>query len=69
MRVALFSGIHGNITALNAVLADIEAPGGVDKYWILGDLAALGPSPVAVVERASSGEAFLKEHVPERSLL
>ena len=51
MRLAVFSDVHGNLVALEAVLADIEAQGGVDGYWGLGDLAALGPEPVAVLER------------------
>lgn len=51
MRIALLSDIHGNITALDAVLADIASQGGVDEYWILGDLVAVGPSPVAVLDR------------------
>lgn len=51
MRIALLSDIHGNAIALDAVLADIAAQGGVDEYWILGDLVAIGPQPVAVLER------------------
>jgi predicted phosphodiesterase len=51
MRVALFSDIHGNSVALDAVLADIAGAGGVDEHWALGDLVALGPDPVGVVER------------------
>ena len=51
MRVALFSDIHGNPIALDAVLADVEAQGGVDAYWVLGDLAAVGYDPVAAIER------------------
>lgn len=50
MRIALLSDIHGNAIALAAVLADIVAQGGVDEYWVLGDLVALGPQPVAVLE-------------------
>lgn len=53
MRIALLSDIHGNAIALDAVLADIEAQGSVDEYWALGDLVALGPQPVAVLERLS----------------
>src|SRR5690242_6318503 len=37
MRMALLSDIHGNPIALDAVLKDIAAQGGVDSYWILGD--------------------------------
>jgi predicted phosphodiesterase len=51
MRVALLSDIHGNAIALDAVLADITARGGVEAYWVLGDLVALGPDPVGVMER------------------
>ena len=51
MRIALLSDIHGNSIALNAVLADIEAQGGVDTFWILGDFSALGYDPVGVLER------------------
>ncbi len=51
MRVAILSDIHGNIEALDAVLADIDRLGGVDAYWILGDLAALGPSPTQTLQR------------------
>jgi predicted phosphodiesterase len=50
MRIALLSDIHGNEIALNAVLADIAEQGGVDAYWILGDLVALGPEPVRTLE-------------------
>ena len=50
MRIALLSDIHGNDIALNAVLADVIAQGGVDAYWILGDLVALGPRPIQVLE-------------------
>jgi putative phosphoesterase len=54
MRVAIFGDIHGNSIALDAVLADIEARGGVDGYWILGDLVAIGHDPLGVLERLSS---------------
>ena len=45
------SDIHGNPIALDAVLADIEATGGVDEHWVLGDIVALGHDPVGVLER------------------
>jgi len=51
MRLALLSDVHGNPIALEAVLGDIEARGGVDGYWVLGDLAAIGYDPVSVLER------------------
>jgi predicted phosphodiesterase len=54
MRIALLSDIHGNSLALEAVLADIEAQGGVDSYWVLGDFSSLGYDPVGVLERVTS---------------
>ena len=51
MRIALLSDIHGNPIALDAVLVDVQAQGGVSGYWILGDLAAIGYDPVGVLER------------------
>lgn len=53
-KIALLSDIHGNSIALEAVLADIEAQGGVDVYWILGDLVAIGHDPVGVLERLTA---------------
>jgi predicted phosphodiesterase len=50
MRLALFSDIHGNPLALEAVLADIQRQGEVDAYWVLGDVAALGYDPVTPLE-------------------
>jgi putative phosphoesterase len=50
MRIAVISDIHGNSIALDAVLADIRATGGVQGYWILGDLVAIGHDPVGVME-------------------
>jgi predicted phosphodiesterase len=54
MRLALFSDVHGNPIALEAVLADVERQGGVDACWVLGDLAAIGHDPVATLERLTA---------------
>ena len=51
MRIAFFSDIHGNAIALDAVLADIAHQGPVDEYWVLGDLVAVGPQPIQVLNR------------------
>ncbi|HEX7736377.1 MAG TPA: metallophosphoesterase family protein [Ktedonobacteraceae bacterium] len=53
MRIALISDIHGNSIALDAVLADIEARGGVEGYWLLGDFSSMGYDPVGVLERVA----------------
>lgn len=49
MRIAILSDIHGNSIALDAVLRDVEAQGGVDAWWILGDLAAIGFDPLGAL--------------------
>lgn len=54
MRIALLADIHGNAIALEAILADIGREGGADAFWVLGDLVAIGPDPVGVLERLST---------------
>lgn len=49
MRIALLADIHGNLAALQAVLADIQATGGADTILVLGDIAMLGPQPAEVI--------------------
>ena len=53
MRVALISDIHGNAPALDAVMDDARAHG-VEEWWFLGDLAAIGPEPASVLERVAA---------------
>lgn len=50
MRLAILSDTHGNPLALDAVLADIQIRGEADRYWVLGDFAALGYDPVTPLE-------------------
>lgn len=50
MRIALVSNIHGNSTAVDAVLADL-APEAPDRVVCLGDVALDGPDPRGVVAR------------------
>lgn len=42
MRVLVFSDIHANLTALQAV---ITSAGQVDQIWCLGDIVGYGPDP------------------------
>jgi predicted phosphodiesterase len=53
MRMALISDVHGNAVALDAVLRDARALG-VEAWWFLGDLCAIGPEPSAVLERVNA---------------
>ena len=49
-RIALFSDVHGNLPALDAVLADIEGAA-ITEVYCLGDLVGYGPDPSGVVDR------------------
>lgn len=51
MRYALLSDIHGNLPALDAVLADIDARGDADAIHHLGDLVGYSSQPNEVVAR------------------
>jgi predicted phosphodiesterase len=50
MRVAVLSDIHGNLTAFAAVLADIRQMS-PDVVLHGGDLAAMGSSPIEIVDQ------------------
>jgi predicted phosphodiesterase len=55
MRAVVISDVHGNLVALDAVLADVPTVGhGVDAHWVLGDLVAHGPRPVECVRRMAA---------------
>lgn len=56
MKVAVFSDIHGNYQALDAILNDINNQN-VDKIIFLGDSVSLGPCPNECIER------LIKENV------
>ena len=55
MRIAIMSDIHGNLPALEAVLADVteQHP---DAVYCLGDLVGYGASPNEVTERIRAEE-------------
>jgi predicted phosphodiesterase len=44
VHVAIISDIHGNLPALETVLADIDETG-TDQCWCLGDIVGYGASP------------------------
>ncbi len=50
MRVAIFSDVHGNLTALEAVLADIKQQS-PDVIYFAGDLCYNGPRPAECLQR------------------
>lgn len=48
-RIALLSDVHGNLTALKAVIADLSEQA-IDDCWFLGDLVMPGPATNEVFE-------------------
>jgi putative phosphoesterase len=50
-RLAVLSDVHGNLVALETILADIAAQGTPDATWVLGDLAAFCPWPAETLTR------------------
>lgn len=50
MQILILSDIHGNLTALNAVLADVQERFSPDMLALLGDLIDYGPRSNAVLD-------------------
>jgi protein phosphatase len=48
-QIAVISDVHGNLTALEAVLSDIKARG-IKRIFCLGDIAGKGPCSVEAVD-------------------
>lgn len=55
MRIAVLSDIHGNLPALEAVLAALKP---YDAVWQLGDVVGYGPQPNEVVARLAAEHAI-----------
>jgi predicted phosphodiesterase len=45
VRIVIFSDVHGNVVALEAVLAAIRHDAAPDALFVAGDLAMIGPRP------------------------
>ncbi len=65
MRLAVLYDIHGNLTALEAVLAEARAAG-AEGYLVGGDLAMLGPDPVGCVAAVQALGAALVQGNTDR---
>ena len=50
MKRAIISDIHGNLTALEAVLDDIREQG-IEQIYCLGDVVGYGPNPLDCIDR------------------
>lgn len=49
MKLAVLGDIHGNLTDLEAVLADADQLG-VEEYWLMGDELMPGPSNLEILQ-------------------
>lgn len=59
-RIALYSDIHANVPALEAVLADIVCAGIAERYC-LGDLVGYGADPSGVIDRVrATGDPVIR---------
>ncbi|QDT37887.1 metallophosphoesterase family protein [Stratiformator vulcanicus] len=60
---AFISDIHGNLEALEAVLADIEAQD-ISEIYCFGDIIGYGPDPIACIDRVmkASNMTLLGNH-------
>lgn len=57
MRYAIFTDVHANLEALEAVLAkidDIAQEEPIDQIWFLGDLVGYGPNPNECIDKLRS---------------
>ena len=50
MKIAVFSDVHGNLSALRAVLDSIQQQPDLDEVVFAGDLCVFGPRPQACVQ-------------------
>lgn len=56
MRIAVFSDVHGNLTAFQAVLEDIKQQPTLDVVVFAGDLCLFGPRPQECIDLLRSQE-------------
>lgn len=61
MRIVIFSDVHGNVVALEAVLAAIRREAAPDALFVAGDLALIGPRPAEAMAllRSLDGARFV----------
>ncbi|HBQ76193.1 MAG TPA: metallophosphoesterase, partial [Exiguobacterium sp.] len=50
MKVMLFTDIHGNASALRAVLSHLDQQTDIDAAYCLGDLVGIGPEHNEVID-------------------
>jgi putative phosphoesterase len=59
MRIAVLTDIHGNLPAVEAVLADIDKRGDIEHIYCLGDMLAIGYETNRILELLFGREDIL----------
>jgi predicted phosphodiesterase len=67
MRFLCISDIHGNLTALKAILAEADSRG-FDQLVVCGDLCFPGPEPLAVWRLLTERNAVCAQGLGDRAL-
>jgi putative phosphoesterase len=67
MRIVIFSDVHGNVVALEAVLAAIRREAAPDVLFVAGDLVLIGPRPAEALAmlRSLDGARFVRGNTDE----
>ena len=68
MRICIVADVHGNLAALDVVLADAQALG-VEKYVCLGDVVGYGPHPGECLSRLRDLDCQILQGNHEAGLL
>ncbi len=58
MRFGIISDIHGNLLALESVLAELDAAG-IDRLICLGDVVGYGPDPIECLDLVFDRDAVM----------
>ena len=66
-RTLIVSDVHANLTALEAVLRDVERDGSIDAVWSLGDSVGYGPQPSECIARLKGFDAAMVAGNHERA--
>jgi predicted phosphodiesterase len=69
LRVAVLTDVHGNLQAIEAVLADIDAHGPYDRLIAGGDYCLNGPDPATAFDLIASRASILVKGNTDRDIV
>jgi diadenosine tetraphosphatase ApaH/serine/threonine PP2A family protein phosphatase len=68
VRVALLSDVHANLSALEAVLAALDAQGNIEALWVTGDTVGYGADPSDVLALLRARGALMLQGNHDRAV-